>query len=101
MYPFFLVYFLEAVPTRNPERFQVAKPSGFRFLTRKTKRALLSPPHDGDRKARDHVRAQAVAHNTSVLRKCDESKSTQTCGACETCNQNSNREKEESPTIKV
>ena len=35
LYPFFLVDLLEVVPRRNPERLQVAKPSGHRSLTEK------------------------------------------------------------------
>ena len=38
LYPFFLVDLLEVVSTRNPKRFQVAKPSGHRFLQKKTGR---------------------------------------------------------------
>ena len=45
LYPFFPVDLLEVVTTRSPERLQVAKPSGHRFLTEKM-RVLLSLPYN-------------------------------------------------------
>ena len=41
LYPFFLVDLLEVVSTRNPKRFQVAKPSVHRFLTEKKQGAVV------------------------------------------------------------